>query len=149
MDIDISKVLSTSDKLNWRQRIELQMWKCVQAYEHLSYDIEVKKLEDCVCTNFYGLDFASPIEKNIEALDKAMDDQLTEWLPKKYKYHPKSLKELKCSDRAILRAELYARYWHYRFEFVRDILAKNRGLLFGSDDVTFASQLKDQEAIPD
>jgi len=34
-------------------------------------------------------------------------------------------------------------YWESLFAFMRDLFAKNRGMLFGNEDIRFSKQLED------
>ena len=141
-----SYTLSSFDKLDWRRRIEQQMWRAVQASNiYGRYHTEVLKVEACVGTNFAGLDFKTPIRKNIDELNSALGRQLRLHLDGGYYYKPESLKDLTCVDRAKLIRRIYFKYWGYRFEFVRDLLAKNRGLLWGSVKVGGGKQMEDPD----
>lgn len=136
--------LSTIDKLNWRLRIEQQLWMCVQAKgKYGFFHIEVQKLEDCLCTNFYGLDLRSPMLSFIYNLNETVSKSISDRL-KKYHYNPKDLNDLIASDKAKLFRKIYFQYWQYRFEFARDILAEHRGLLWGTPKLPSGQQMPDE-----
>ena len=143
-----SYTLSGYDKLDWRRRIEEQMWRTVQARSRYGqYHIEVIKLEDCTCTNFYGLDFMNPINKNIEKLDESREKFrsffIKNLVEQKIYYEPKSFNDLTFRDKSACKHYIYEQYWHGRFQFVRDILAANRGLLWGTQKLPGGSQMED------
>lgn len=148
-DYEKSYTFSSFDKLTWHQKIEQQMWICVRNRGIYSkYHLEVIRLEDCVKTNFYGLDLATPIEKNISFLEGEKKIQELNFIKRKDNhiyYHPEKMSDLNFKDRDILKKWLYDWYWNKRFEFVRDILAKHRGLLWGSKKIGGGEQMSEVE----
>jgi hypothetical protein len=145
-----SYTFSSLDKLTWTDRIEQQMWICVRTRGFYgSYDMEVRRLEDCVKTNFYGLDLATPIEDNIMELDYKKKEQTNIFIKNRENgiyYHPESFDDLNFRDKDLLKKQIYDWYWNKRFEFVRDLLAKHRGLLWGKRKIAGGDQMEFDDA---
>lgn len=142
-----SYTVSSIDKLDWPDKVELQMWYCIRTRgRYLVYHWEVLSLEDCVKTNFYGLDFATPIEENIKKLDDMYHEVMVEWIVSQgdgVYYHPKAYADLTFQDRDRCKKYMYDWLWHRRFEFVRDLFASKRGLFYGKKAVIRGKQLSD------
>lgn len=138
--------LAGIDKLDWRRRIDEQMWRCIQAKGRYGiYHGEVLKLEDCICTNFYGLDFRTPITAFIIVLDETLAVHIDRHLETAYRYHPETIEDLTIPDKGIFVKKIYFQYWGHRFKFDRDLLAKNRGLLWGSQKLPGGEEMEDKE----
>ena len=130
-----SYTLSSPDKLDWNERIEQRLYICTCFRGWInSYKLAVNRLEDCVKDNFYGLDFRTPIEKNIKVLDAVKPEQeklFIGLLEDGIYYHPKCFDDLISRDKKKISDWMEDWYWHKRFEFVRGLLASHRGLLWG------------------
>lgn len=131
--------LSALDKLDWADKIELQMWLCIRMQGIYGiYHNEVKKLESCVATDFSGLDFKKPIMKNIANLDMIKLKKTYDFIKSfgnNIFYKPKTIDDLTCKDKDILVHILYEWYWTERFNYVRDLFAYHRGLLWGKKHI--------------
>lgn len=141
-----SYTFSSLDKLTWTDRIEQQMFICVRSRGYYGlYDMEVRRLEDCVRTNFYGLDLATPIEENIKILDGEEKNKIKVFIENKDNgiyYHPKTFSDLNFRDKNVIKKQIYDWYWNMRFQFVRDLLAKHRGLLWGKRKIEGGEQME-------
>lgn len=131
VEFEGSYTISGFDKLDWRTVIKKQLERCVQSKGIYNvYHLEILKLEDCIHTNFSGLDFRSKINDFVQKLNQARDKAIKEKLTN-YRYSPESFEELTIQDRIVLKRIIYFEYWQKRYEFDRDLLAEHRGLLWG------------------
>ena len=139
--------LSSLDKLDWTDKIELQMWYCVRTEGIIGiYHKEVIRLESCVKTDFAGLDFGTPIQKNIDYLDKISPNvkkRMIHSVWNEFNYNPLTMIDLTPKDRDLLMKRNYLWYWKQRFIFVRDIFAANRGLMWGRKSIPGGKQMED------
>lgn len=139
--------LSSLDKLDWRDKIELQMWYCVRTEGMIGvYNREVIRLESCVKTDFSGLNFGKPIQENIDYLDTILPQikkKMIRELWDGFNYRPMSMNELTCRDRDIMKKRIELWYWKQRFIFVRDLFAANRGLMWGRKSISGGKQMED------
>ena len=144
-----SYTLSSLDKLPWQKKIELQLWICVRTKGMYGrYSLEVDRLEDCVKENFFGVDFEKPIQENTKRLNQEIQNKMKEWITdcdNGMYYHPKTFEDLTFKDQNIIKRKRYFWYWHQRFICVRKLLAKHRGLLWGTTQVPGGKQMPDPE----
>ena len=139
-----SYTISGSDKLDWRTVIKKQLERCVQAKGiYNAYHLEILKLEDCIKTDFSGLDFRSKIDSFVKRLNIARDKAINAHL-ETYRYMPEGFEDLTIQDRIKLKRIVYFEYWQKRFEFDRDLLAEHRGLLWGRKKVASGSEMPDR-----
>lgn len=120
--------ISYFDKLDYRKTIHALMERCLYAKGTMNFGFEVNRLILAIETIFPGMDFKTPIQnkndelRNIyfEKLDMLKND-IEIW------NHPlkKGMKEEDFKDE----------YFNELFEFVRDLLARHRGLLFGMKNI--------------
>jgi len=125
---EIPDRISGLDKLDYRRIIQDLLADCLYAKGRAGYGDCVNRLILSLETEFPNMDFATPIkQKKDEELDKyyAKLDELKKnravW------FHP--LKH------GICEYDYAEDYYDAMLEFVRDLLAKHRGLLFGSRQI--------------
>jgi len=150
VEIDVPQktyTLSSLDKLDWRDKIELQMWYCIRTEGMIGvYHKEVIRLESCVKTNFSGLDFGTPIQENSDYLNKIkskIEQNIIKSVWDGLHYRPIKMSDLTCKDRALMKRRVYLWYWKQRFIFVRDLFAANRGLMWGRKSISGGKQMED------
>ena len=119
--------LPIQDKLDYRKTIHklLEQTYLTEGTVHFSY--ATKRLYSCVCTKFPNMDFATEISKKEFVFREAHYDRMEEMKKDRSVWcHP--LKH------GIGRDESEEKYWLELRNCIRDVLASNRGLLFGHSD---------------
>ena len=115
------------DKLDYRGTLKTEMENCLHTVGTIYFPTAVKRLMLALETKFPNMDFKTPIEKEKNKLLEEYYEKLDRLKQNpEIWYHP--LKH---------RGEEYAFAEEYHtklFCFIRDLLAANRGLLFGRSD---------------
>lgn len=148
-EIDIPKKshsLSSLDKLDWTDKIELQMWYCIRTEGIIgSYHKEVIRLESCVKTVFSGLDFYTPIQNNTNKIEMNLPNVKKKMVRSvwDFNYKPLIISDLTCRDRDLIKKRVYLWYWKQRFNFVRDLFAAKRGLMYTRQRPGGGTQMED------
>jgi len=137
---DDHQPLSGADKIDWRLVIQRQMERCVRAKGMMIYPTEVSRLIACMNSNFYGIDFATPIKEKFEALDVETQKEID----RIYRTLGRS-EYFRMGQLPKLRLKVDQAYWEEMFDFCRDILAKKRGLMWGKRSIGHGIALQDEE----
>ena len=121
---DTIERLPIVDKMDYRLTLQKIIEKCINSQGTTEFGRSVNQLILAIATEFPNMDFATPIkQKRIELINeyyKKIDE-----LKKNYEvyYHP--------INAGINEDKFKEEYFNELFGYIRDLLAINRGLLFG------------------
>jgi len=149
---DESMTFPWSDKLDWAKEIQRRMSDCIShENDDDNYPDYVKKLYDATYADFFGLDFTQPIDRFLKDLNMKYEVKNTEFFIKFNKKNRRdrpyrNLDEISYlnEDKQTFVTEVTHWYYYNLFCCIKNIFAQNRGLLFGSEDLRFSKQLKDE-----
>lgn len=121
-----SEMSSILDKMDWRKNIQKYLDQCITAEGTINYPMRVKQLIDGVAAEYPNFDARTEIKNYIKKLDKKytilinfkISENPEEWL------HP--------GKRQINEPEIIHAYYHDVFEFILNMVARKRMLLYGS-----------------
>lgn len=130
-----SEVSSILDKMDWRKNIQKYLDQCVLAEGTINYPLRVKQLVAGVAAEYPNFDARKIIKDHIKKLDKKYTILINikivtnpeEW------FHP--------GKRQINEPDLIHAYYHDVFEFIINLVAKKRMLLYGTKRIHGGKQL--------
>ena len=130
---------SILDKTDWRKTIHRCLEECVKAEGTIYYRHAVKSLISAVSANFPGFDAKSMIEAEIFNIKKQYTLWAVDFMIKNpdYWFHP--------IKRKIIETKLINNYYKDIFEYIKNLLAERRILLYGVKHLPGGIQLKDKE----
>jgi hypothetical protein len=129
---------SILDKTDYRKTIHKCLEKCIFAEGRVNYPETVKSLVSCVSANYPGFPAKTIIDKQIVKLKLKYREKTIEFVKKNpdYWFHP--------GKRAIIEPELRNEYYKELFEYIKNLLAYKRILLYGSRKTHGGTQMPDE-----
>jgi len=129
---------SVLDKTDYRKTIHKCLEACIFAEGKIGYPNTVKSLYSCVSATYPGFNAKKIIEEFIVQLKVKYRLKTEEIILKNpdYWFHP--------GKRAMIEPDLRNAYYKELFEFIKNLLAKKRILLYGSRKVRGGSQMADE-----
>jgi len=115
------------DKLDYRRLLYKMLEQAYVSEGTVYFSRNVKRLVIACKTRFPNMDFYGPIQSEQNRLYDVYTDKIDK-LKEDYEIWGHPLK------RAIHLSTYEEQYWQSVLEFIRDLLARNRGLLFGRSD---------------
>ncbi len=137
-DVTFVSASSILDKTDYRKTIHKCLEACIFAEGRVNYPSKVKSLYSCVSASYPGFNAKAIIEKYIVTLKVKYRLKTQEIIDKNpdYWYHP--------GKRAMIEPDLRNQYYKELFEFIKNLLAKKRILLYGSRKVQGGQQMQDE-----
>jgi len=128
IDDEFKSYFSGYDKVDYRQLLQKQIEKCYQTIGSADIGREVKILKIMVSTIFPGMNLKVLIEKKEDELYLTFESKMNNTKKdREVWYHP--------LKRGIAEYTFAEEYWMALLEYIRDVLAEHRGLLWGIDTV--------------
>ena len=125
------------DKTDWRITIHRKLESCVNAEGTLYYPSRVKSLVSAVSATYPGWDAKEEISKMVSELELFYDETWKAWLMN----HSTARKWQKY----IKHKEIYYKLCKDIFEYIKDMCARKRMLLWGSKKVSGSTQMPYEE----
>lgn len=134
----ITKSASILDKTDWRKSIHKYLDLCVMAEDTVYYPKRVKSLVSAVAANFPNWDARTEINNRIDELNKYYKQKIKEFINKNPDYwvHP--------GKRLTVEPDIINAYYKDIFEFIKNMLAEKRMLLWGGRKTIGGTQLEDE-----
>ncbi len=123
------------DKTDWRVTIHRKLESCVNAEGSLYYPIRVKSLVSAVSATYPGWNAKQEIMDELVTLEEKYTDLWDEWLLD----HNTARKWQKY----IKYKELYYGFCKEIFEYIKDMCARKRMLLWGTKKIPGGIQMED------
>jgi hypothetical protein len=137
---EVPQVSSASilDKTDWRKTIHRCLETCVVYEDTKFYPQAVKSLISAVSANYPGFKAKDIIAKEILKFKEEYKEWTKEYFIKNpdYWYHP--------IKRKIIYPQILNSYYKDIFEFIKNLLAERRILLYGIKHLPGGTQLKDE-----
>ena len=138
-DTEVTKPSSASilDKTDWRRTIHRCLENCVRCEDTLLYPQTVKSLISAVSANYPGFPAKDIITKEILEIKENYSEWTIEYFSRNpdYWYHP--------IKRKIIQPKLLNSYYKEIFEFIKNLLAEKRILLYGVRQTSGGMQMPD------
>jgi hypothetical protein len=137
---DISQPSSASllDKTDWRRTIHKCLETCVMCEDTKYYPQTVKSLISAVSANYPGFNAKDIITKEIMEIKEEYKKWTKDYFVKNsdYWHHP--------YKRKVVFPQILNSYYKDIFEFIKNLLAEKRILLYGIQHLPGGIQLKDE-----
>lgn len=128
---------SILDKTDWRKTIHKCLETCVRAEGTVMYPRTVKSLVSAVSANYPGFKAKDIINKKIKQLKKDYDEKIVDYMTKypELWYHPIKKK--------MAESDFIGEYYKDIYEFIKNLLARKRILLYGVRQLSGGEQMPD------
>lgn len=123
------------DKTDWRITLHRKLEACVDAEGTEWYPQRVKSLVSAASAEYPGWNAKLDIETEIDRLNKIYEDSWMVWF--------KSNLTKRRWQKWSYRRNLYMSYCHDVFEFIKNMCARKRMLLWGSKQIGGGTQMED------
>lgn len=132
-----SKSASILDKTDWRRSIHKYLDACVAAEGTIKYPGAVRSLVSAVAATFPNFNAKRLIDEFIDDLNIHYKKQITIFIEAypDYWIHP--------GKRLTVEPDIVNAYYKDIFEFVKDLLARRRMLLWGIKELPGGEQMQD------
>lgn len=140
IDMETSHDGSTAsflDKTDWRRTIHRCLEECVKYEETIKYPQAVKSLVSAFAATYPGFDAKTLVEQAIYRLKVKYSILTIKFIAKHpdYWYHP--------GKRMMIEPEMINSYYKEIFEFIKNLAAEKRMLLWGIKKVGGGTQMED------
>lgn len=122
------------DKTDWRKTIHRELEMCINAKGTFFYRKHIDSLIDAVAAEYPGFDAKETIIKKLNELEGKYDKAWVLWL----KLNPTKRRNQKYMFKKSLQNQLC----HDMFEFIKNLCAKKRMLLWGHKKVAGGTQME-------
>lgn len=125
------------DKTDWRKTIHRCLEDCVKAEETMSYPQAVKSLVSAFAATYPGFDAKILVNKEIYRLKIKYRIKAIVFLNEHpdYWFHP--------GKRMLVEPEMINNYYKEIFEFIKNLAAEKRMLLWGIKKISGGTQMED------
>jgi hypothetical protein len=129
---------SILDKTDWRKTIHKCLENCVNAEGTTKYPQTVKSLISAVSAPYPGFDAKTLINKKITEIKEDYKKWTVDWISRNpdYWHHP--------GKRSIVEPDIVHSYYKEIFEYIKDLLAQKRILLYGVRKTIGGTQMSDE-----
>lgn len=134
---DDESTASFLDKTDWRKTIHRELEMCINAKGTFYYRKHIDSLIDSVAAEYPNFDAKQQILKQLDELEKKYDYAWELWL----KLNPTKRR----NQKYIKKLQLQESLCHDMFEFIKNLCAKKRMLLWGHKKISGGKQIEYNE----
>lgn len=137
LDDEIKQSASILDKTDWRKSIHKYLDNCVAVEGTLKYPQSVKSLVSAVAGTFPNWDAKKAIDGYIKKLNEEYKQKIDKFVSDNPDYwvHP--------GKRLTIEPDIVNAYYRDIFNFIFNMLAEKRMLLWGGRTITGGTQMED------
>jgi len=140
IDMEVSRDGSTAsflDKTDWRKTIHRCLEECVKFEETTKYPQVVKSLVSAFAATYPGFDARRLVDEEIRRLKIRHSIIVIKFIEKHpdYWFHP--------GKRMLIEPEMINNYYKEVFEFIKNLAAEKRMLLWGIKKIGGGTQMED------
>lgn len=126
------------DKTDWRSKIRDALWDCIKTSGwYPQYIWHVRALIDTFSAEYPGWDAKGNVEKKVADLEQKYSDEYDKWLSKN--------ETARIWKKKLMKQKMEISLHHEIFEYIKNMYARKRGLLYGVKKGMGGKQLPDED----